>query len=235
MNISPRFDAGNRHAFNPMFSPNRNLPSQKEAARDVAVNSDRQSGGTSGTTAAGWTPSQAEQIQDALQRERELLGNKKNELDRWDDRARTNFNRSFGTTSKPNRDIIEDRIDDMLDLNSNMTLDNFKPVDPKKSKPGLFAYVYPDDPKHTIYLGPAFWKSPSTGTDSQAGTLAHEMSHFNDIGDTDDGFPEPVYGLKASRDLAAKDPSKAIRHADSFQYYLEDARLPGESKSGSQV
>ena len=32
---------------------------------------------------------------------------------------------------------------------------------------------------YTIYLGRVFWTAPATGTDSQAGTLIHEISHFD--------------------------------------------------------
>ena len=41
-----------------------------------------------------------------------------------------------------------------------------------------YAYVYPTQP-YQIYVCNAFWSAPNTGTDSKAGTLVHEMSHFN--------------------------------------------------------
>jgi peptidyl-Lys metalloendopeptidase len=36
----------------------------------------------------------------------------------------------------------------------------------------------------------AFWPAPANGTDSKAGTLIHEMSHFNVVAGTNDW----VYG-----------------------------------------
>jgi len=40
-----------------------------------------------------------------------------------------------------------------------------------------YAYVFPNQP-YTIHLYGAFWNAPMTGTDSKAGTLIHETSHF---------------------------------------------------------
>ena len=48
-----------------------------------------------------------------------------------------------------------------------------------------YAYVYPNSP-YRIYVCNAFWSAPNTGTDSKAGTLIHEMSHFNVVAGTDD-------------------------------------------------
>ena len=47
-----------------------------------------------------------------------------------------------------------------------------------KCKQNYYADVYPNDP-YKIYLCRVFWQAPLTGTDSKAGTLIHEMSHFN--------------------------------------------------------
>lgn len=48
-----------------------------------------------------------------------------------------------------------------------------------------FTYVYPDQP-YVIYVCNAFWSAPATGSESKAGTLVHEMSHFNVVAGTDD-------------------------------------------------
>jgi peptidyl-Lys metalloendopeptidase len=47
-------------------------------------------------------------------------------------------------------------------------------------KKKYYAYVYPTRP-YAIYLCKVFWTAPMTGTDSKAGTLIHEMSHFNGL------------------------------------------------------
>ena len=80
-----------------------------------------------------------------------------------------------------------------------------------------FAYVYPNQP-YTIYVCNAFWTAPATGTDSKAGTLVHEMSHFNVVAATDDH----VYGQSSCRGLATSQPNLAVQNADSHEYFAEN-------------
>jgi peptidyl-Lys metalloendopeptidase len=80
-----------------------------------------------------------------------------------------------------------------------------------------YAYVYPSQP-YKIYVCNAFWSAPNTGTDSRAGTLVHEMSHFNIVAGTDDW----AYGQSACRSLANSNPKKAVDNADSHEYFAEN-------------
>lgn len=80
-----------------------------------------------------------------------------------------------------------------------------------------FAYVYPSQP-YDVYLGQAFWSAPQTGTDSKAGTIIHELSHFNVLGGTDDH----VYGQSGARSLARTNPGRAVQNADSHEYFAEN-------------
>jgi len=86
-----------------------------------------------------------------------------------------------------------------------------------KCKQPYYAYVYPNQP-YNIYLCKVFWTAPLSGTDSKAGTLIHEMSHFNVVAATDD----VVYGQAGARDLADSDPDLAITNADSHEYFAEN-------------
>ena len=61
-----------------------------------------------------------------------------------------------------------------------------------------YAYVYPTRP-YEIFVCRAFWNAPMTGTDSKAGTLIHEMSHFNVVAGTDD----VVYATRTSFNVGA--------------------------------
>lgn len=83
-----------------------------------------------------------------------------------------------------------------------------------------YAYVYPTKP-YEIFLCKHFWTAPLTGTDSKAGTLVHEMSHFNVVASTDDN----VYGQSNCRQLAKDDPAKAIDNADSHEYFAENTPI----------
>ncbi|MEG3788573.1 M35 family metallo-endopeptidase [Lysobacter sp. CCNWLW3] len=80
-----------------------------------------------------------------------------------------------------------------------------------------YAYVYPNRP-YEIYVCRAFWNAPLTGTDSKAGTLIHEMSHFNAVAGTDDH----VYGQTGAKNLAISNPTNALDNADNHEYFAEN-------------
>lgn len=86
-----------------------------------------------------------------------------------------------------------------------------------KCKQNYYAYVYPNRP-YNIYLCKVFWQAPLTGTDSKAGTLIHEMSHFDVVAGTDD----VVYGQSGARALADSDPNLAVTNADNHEYFAEN-------------
>jgi peptidyl-Lys metalloendopeptidase len=82
---------------------------------------------------------------------------------------------------------------------------------------GYYAYVYPGNP-YEIYVCYYFFRAPNMGRDSAAGTLVHEMSHFNVVAGTDDY----VYGAAGAQNLAATNPRLAIKNADNYEYFAED-------------
>ncbi|MFM4649012.1 M35 family metallo-endopeptidase [Aeromonas bivalvium] len=84
-------------------------------------------------------------------------------------------------------------------------------------KQSYFAYVYPDQP-YKVYLCKSFWSAANTGTDSRAGTIIHELTHFNVVAGTDD----LGYGQANARNLASTDPVAALNNADSHEYFAEN-------------
>lgn len=84
-------------------------------------------------------------------------------------------------------------------------------------KDSAYAYVYPTQP-YKIYVCKAFWSATALGRDSKAGTLVHEMTHFNVVGSTQDH----IYGETGAKNLAKTDPAKAIFNADNHEYFAED-------------
>jgi len=80
-----------------------------------------------------------------------------------------------------------------------------------------YAYVYADS-QYQVYLCGAFWNSKSTGTDSQGGTLVHEVSHFNVVVGTNDY----AYGQADAKNLAKSTPEKAIKNAENYDYFAEN-------------
>jgi Lysine-specific metallo-endopeptidase/Bacteriophage T4 gp5 C-terminal trimerisation domain len=170
--------------------------------------------------AGAWLASRRKRLQQALKDQAKMLEAKKKELQNWskDKKARANFKRWFGATDKKAREKIGTRIDKMIALNKNFKVDQFGEATPPD--PNRFACVYPTDKSHAVYIDKAFDAAPATGQDSAAGTLSHEMSHFNDIGGTKDY----IYGTVNAKALATTDSAKALDNADNFEYYLEDAK-----------
>jgi peptidyl-Lys metalloendopeptidase len=80
-----------------------------------------------------------------------------------------------------------------------------------------YAYVYPNAP-YEITLCGAFWPAGNTGTDSKAGTIVHETSHFTVVAGTNDN----AYGQSAAKSLALSNPTKALNNADSHEYFSEN-------------
>lgn len=81
----------------------------------------------------------------------------------------------------------------------------------------IYAFVYTNQP-YEVHLCGAFFAAPATGTDSKAGTLVHETSHFTVVAGTNDY----AYGQTACKKLATKTPNKAINNADSHEYFAEN-------------
>ncbi|MFZ6779700.1 M35 family metallo-endopeptidase [Undibacterium sp. Ji83W] len=81
---------------------------------------------------------------------------------------------------------------------------------------GDLAAVHPSVPG-AIFLTPDFFKLQTTGSDSQRGTIIHELTHIVGI-----GLRPEVYGSALTKVLAATDPVKSRRNSDNYQYYIED-------------
>jgi len=91
-----------------------------------------------------------------------------------------------------------------------------------------YAYVNPNMP-YVIYLCDAFWSAPLTGTDSKAGTIIHETSHFTVVANTDDN----AYGHSLAQSLAQTNPDAAVNNADSHEYFAENT--PSLSMGGGDM
>ena len=79
-----------------------------------------------------------------------------------------------------------------------------------------YAYVYANQP-YRVHLCGAFWNAPALGTDSKAGTLVHETSHFTVVAGTQDY----AYGQTACKNLAISNPTNATNNADNHEYFAE--------------
>ena len=91
-----------------------------------------------------------------------------------------------------------------------------------------FAYVRPAFP-YDVFMCNAFFQADVLGTDSRAGTIIHELSHFTILGGTDD----IAYGQQLAGALAQDSPEDAVNNADSHEYFAENTpALPMEGTGG---
>ena len=80
-------------------------------------------------------------------------------------------------------------------------------------KENIYAYTFKDTRK--IYLCQLYQQAALTGDHSKMGILTHELGHA--IVKTDD----IVYGQAACRILADQNPAKAVKNAESFEFFVE--------------
>lgn len=121
----------------------------------------------------------------------------------------------FGTFSTTNLATVRQNFSKIRDgfENQPITIDC-------KCNQRYYAYVYPNQP-YKITVCKAFWSAPNTGTDSRAGTLIHEMSHFTVVAGTDDW----AYGQSAAANLALTNVARAIDNADNHEYFAENTPI----------
>ena len=81
----------------------------------------------------------------------------------------------------------------------------------------FFAFIRRTRP-FEVNLCTFYWRASQLGTDSRAGTILHEVSHFNEIGGTEDH----AYGAALASALANNDPARAVNNADSIEYFAEN-------------
>lgn len=73
---------------------------------------------------------------------------------------------------------------------------------------------------YEILICQDFWKAPEDGWDSRAGTLIHELSHFDDIRQTHDFIKDRYECLSEAKTKIGQ--RKIIQNANSYEYLAED-------------
>lgn len=137
------------------------------------------------------------------------------EADRADSPRYTTW---FGSYNSTRWDFVRSAYNKMASALSNQVITfncacDANGIDPER----VVAYVY-GNRHYEINVCPLFFRYPTSGTNSKAGIIIHEMSHFEVIANTDDH----VYGQSNTRNLAQSDPQQAIENADSFHYFSEN-------------
>ena len=123
----------------------------------------------------------------------------------------------FGTYTASRYSTVRNHFSSISDAVSHQSLEFDCSTCPGTPYADAFAYVQTNQP-YRIYLCSAFWAAPNTGTDSRAGTIIHELSHFTVVAGTSDY----AYGQSAASTLARTRPSRAVRNADNHEYFSEN-------------
>ncbi|KIM23516.1 hypothetical protein M408DRAFT_27858 [Serendipita vermifera MAFF 305830] len=87
-----------------------------------------------------------------------------------------------------------------------------------KIRSDVFVHVFPDEFGH-IHLCNQYIQAEVAGTDSKAGTIVHESTHFTLNGRTKD----LAYGQTRAQALAVSNSTGATMNADSHEYFAENS------------
>lgn len=155
-------------------------------------------------------------INDAIEISIVLLENKLQLLERNDADTILEFKEWFGQDDKEAKGIIMDRIGKVLKVCTKLTVEHFSVISNKKEKRELYASSCMNDNDCKIFLGDKFWGREGCFEKSKAGVIIHELSHYNDIGNTED----VIYGKDRCLGLAKEHPSFALINAESFEYFV---------------
>ncbi|CAE6432513.1 unnamed protein product [Rhizoctonia solani] len=165
----------------------------------------------------GCSSSQQSQIQAAATASDTMVANANSYLSNLTS-GKPRYTTWFGTYDKSRYNTV---VSHFKNIGSDATSMNYDCTDclthPSMDYPNTYAYVDPNVPTK-IYLCGAFWNAPTTGTDSKAGTIVHENSHFTVNGAVEDH----VYGQGDAQALAKSNPATAIMNADSHEYFAEN-------------
>ena len=126
----------------------------------------------------------------------------------------TRYRTWFGTYTSSRYSTVQSHYNSIKNALANQT---FRLNCDCASDTSTYAYVYANQP-YEIHLCGAFFAAPATGTDSKAGTIVHETSHFTVVAGTNDY----AYGQSACKSLANSNPTNATRNADSHEYFAEN-------------
>ncbi len=165
------------------------------------------------------------QIRRSLTDAQHALKEKINALEEEGEKEKRRFKNNFGVDDKESRNKIKEVLKKTEDA-----VNQYKKNAAYKRKirrtsdydDETFAYVDPNDPEKKINLEKQFWKARRRGYNSRLGTLVHEITHFADIGATQDH----QYSKDGAKFLTRKgNVHLALENADNIEYFIEKVRL----------
>ncbi|KAG9118946.1 hypothetical protein FRC07_006269 [Ceratobasidium sp. 392] len=118
----------------------------------------------------------------------------------------------FGPYSKNSVKAVREHFEDIGDNPSRVTY--HCKHDKPNCTPTAGVLVFLDKPGD-VYLCNSFWRKPSAGMRSKAGTIVNEFTRFFEYGGTGDF----ANGPSAAKALAVSNPTLAASNADSYEFF----------------
>jgi peptidyl-Lys metalloendopeptidase len=134
----------------------------------------------------------------------------------------------FGTYTSARYKTISNNFNRIHDVIANRQIAfdctcNISGIDPAN----VFAFIEIPFRYYQIHLCGQFWNTNMTGVDSKAGTIIHEISHFNIVANTTDN--NSALNPFGAQRLAQTIPNAAIVNANNHEYFAENTpTLPME-------
>ncbi|WP_207515223.1 PAAR domain-containing protein [Longitalea luteola] len=133
-----------------------------------------------------------------------------------DEKTMLAFKKWFGSDDQGAVKKILDRIRKALNVSKTLKIDNFSVIINEKDRMGQYANSYPNDPEYRILLGDRFWEEDIPNKKTKSSVIIHELSHFNEVGATED----VIYGHERCLILANDHPHLAMQNAESFECFI---------------
>jgi len=138
------------------------------------------------------------------------------------------FETWFGKYSDSNAEIVRRNLKNVVKaIRSGRVTTICAEISPSACDVDMYAFVYDDEP-YRVHICPEFFSLPNmarlrpgqlaSNFGTRAGTIIHEISHFNSVANTDDN----CYARDVCSQMAQDDPGAALQNADSYQYFAED-------------
>jgi hypothetical protein len=142
-----------------------------------------------------WNADDLKNIQMAVKDAKAMLAKAKSKVAKipWSDATEKISMQWFGSGGAATQEQMQKRINGAINLLNGMTIETqFRPGSDKECNKGIIpaaAYIElsaASDPFAVIYLCPLFWYQGTSGPDSMAATIVHELSHYDLAGGTKD-------------------------------------------------
>ncbi|MFT5261272.1 MAG: peptidyl-Lys metalloendopeptidase [Saprospiraceae bacterium] len=164
--------------------------------------------------------SQTNWIQDAHNRAIGLASESKNAMANTTAASRptaARYVKWFGSYSSARYQRVLDAFNKMSTALNTQNIQYICDCDQYFEQIGVYAFVYSND-EYNVHICQNTFSLGVTGSDTRAGTIIHELSHFTVLGGTDDHG----YGYNTALSLAISNPSNAVDNAENYLFFAEN-------------